>query len=233
MDDYFGLDGKVAVVTGAASGMGRAIAQALAGRGVQLVLADYDAAGLERAAGELGASARSVRADVTVQDEIKALFAFADQAYDRLDILVTAADIITTPRLLETSWEDWDRVFAVNAKGTFFCVQEAVRRMLPRGQGRIVTIGSRAVVPPGPGFIAYTTAKAAVIAFTQALAQEVKSHGITVNSVLPSTMDTEANRRAMPTASREDWVTPESVARAILFLASDAARDVTGTLLAV
>jgi NAD(P)-dependent dehydrogenase (short-subunit alcohol dehydrogenase family) len=89
------------------------------------------------------------------------------------------------------------------------------------------------VVPPAGGFIAYTVSKAGVIALTQALAHEVRGRGVTVNAVLPSTMDTEANRRAMPDADRSGWVRPDSVARAILFLASDAAADVTGTLLAV
>jgi len=89
------------------------------------------------------------------------------------------------------------------------------------------------VLPPAGGFIAYTVAKAGVIALTQALAQEVRGRGVTVNAVLPSTMDTEANRRAMPGADRRSWVTPEAVAHAILFLTSDAAADVTGSLLAV
>jgi NAD(P)-dependent dehydrogenase (short-subunit alcohol dehydrogenase family) len=105
--------------------------------------------------------------------------------------------------------------------------------MLEAGRGRIVNVGSRSVVPPAGGFIAYTVAKSGVLALTQALAQEVRGRGVTVNAVLPSTMDTEANRRAMPNADRRAWVAPESVARAILFLASDAAADVTGSLLAV
>jgi NAD(P)-dependent dehydrogenase (short-subunit alcohol dehydrogenase family) len=105
--------------------------------------------------------------------------------------------------------------------------------MLDAGRGRIVNVASRSVVPPAGGFLAYTVAKSGVIALTQALAQEVRGRGVTINAVLPSTMDTEANRRAMPNADRKGWVTPESVARAILFLTSDAAADVTGTLLAV
>jgi NAD(P)-dependent dehydrogenase (short-subunit alcohol dehydrogenase family) len=101
------------------------------------------------------------------------------------------------------------------------------------GRGRVVTIGSRAVVPPAGGFIAYTVAKAGVIAFTQALAQELRSTGVTANCVLPSTMDTPANRAAMPDSDRKGWVPVESVAAAIAFLASEEAGHVSGTLLAV
>jgi NAD(P)-dependent dehydrogenase (short-subunit alcohol dehydrogenase family) len=105
--------------------------------------------------------------------------------------------------------------------------------MLAAGRGRIVNVASRSVVPPAGGLLAYTVSKAGVIALTQAVAQEVRGRGVTVNAVLPSTMDTEANRRAMPTSDRKGWVAPESVARAILFLASDAAADVSGTLLTI
>jgi NAD(P)-dependent dehydrogenase (short-subunit alcohol dehydrogenase family) len=105
--------------------------------------------------------------------------------------------------------------------------------MVAGGSGRIVTIGSRSVVPPGPGFIAYTTAKNGVIAFTQALARELQPSGITVNAILPSTMDTPANRAAMPDSDRKGWVAVESVAGVIAYLVSDAAAHVTGALLPV
>jgi NAD(P)-dependent dehydrogenase (short-subunit alcohol dehydrogenase family) len=99
--------------------------------------------------------------------------------------------------------------------------------------GRIVNIASRAVVQPQGGFIAYTVSKAAVITLTQALAQEVRPHGITVNAVLPSTMDTPANRRAMPDADRAGWVSTDAVARVVVFLASEEAEAVTGAAVPV
>ena len=99
--------------------------------------------------------------------------------------------------------------------------------------GRVVTIGSRAVVPPGAGFIGYTVSKAGVIAFTQALAQELRGTGVTVNCVLPSTMDTPGNRAAMPDADRSGWVPVESVAETIAYLVSDEAAHVTGSLVTV
>jgi NAD(P)-dependent dehydrogenase (short-subunit alcohol dehydrogenase family) len=105
--------------------------------------------------------------------------------------------------------------------------------LVAAGRGRVVTIGSRAAAPPAGGFIAYTVAKAGVIAFTQALAQELRSTGVTANCVLPSTMDTPANRAAMPDSDRKGWVPVESVAALIAFLASDEAAHVTGALVTV
>jgi NAD(P)-dependent dehydrogenase (short-subunit alcohol dehydrogenase family) len=105
--------------------------------------------------------------------------------------------------------------------------------MIRARYGRVVVVASRAVVPPAGGFIAYTVAKAGAIAFTQALSQEMLPHGITVNAVLPSTMDTPANRAAMPDSDRKGWVPVEAVADAIAVLAREAAGHITGTLLAV
>jgi NAD(P)-dependent dehydrogenase (short-subunit alcohol dehydrogenase family) len=121
----------------------------------------------------------------------------------------------------------------VNLRSVYLCCRAAVPLMIEGGGGRIVNVAARAVVPPRGGSLAYTVAKSGVIALTQALAQEVRRQNITVNVVLPSTMDTWANRKAFPDADTSTWVTPESVARAILFLASDQAGSVTGTLLAV
>jgi NAD(P)-dependent dehydrogenase (short-subunit alcohol dehydrogenase family) len=105
--------------------------------------------------------------------------------------------------------------------------------MVRAARGRVVTIASRAVVPPAGGFIGYTTAKAGVIAFTQALAQELRPHGITVNSILPSTMDTPTNRAAMPDSDRAGWVPVERVADAIAFLVRDESGHITGALLTI
>jgi NAD(P)-dependent dehydrogenase (short-subunit alcohol dehydrogenase family) len=105
--------------------------------------------------------------------------------------------------------------------------------MLARGDGRVITIASRAVVPPVPGLLAYTVSKAGVITFTQALAEETRGRGVTVNAVLPSTMDTPANRAAMPDADPKKWTPVESVADAIAYLARPESAHVTGTLVAI
>jgi D-sorbitol dehydrogenase (acceptor) len=134
VSDFLNLRDRVIVITGAASGMGRAIALAASGEGARLVLSDFDGERLTATAGELKGEVRLLRADVTNLPEIDAVFALAEREYGQIDGLVTCAGIITTLPLLEVTPDEWDRVFAVNAKGTFFTIQAALRRMLPRGQ---------------------------------------------------------------------------------------------------
>jgi NAD(P)-dependent dehydrogenase (short-subunit alcohol dehydrogenase family) len=165
MSDFLNLRDRVIVVTGAASGMGRAVAAAAGREGARLVLADADGDRLKTTAGELGGEVRHLRADVTRPPEIDAVFALAERECGGVDGLVTCAGNITTLPMLEVTPEEWDRVFAVNARGTFFTVQAALRRMLPRGQGRIVTIGSDSY-KLGGGRIAnipYAASKGAVV----------------------------------------------------------------------
>jgi 3-oxoacyl-[acyl-carrier protein] reductase len=238
MTDFLNLRDHVIVVTGAASGMGRAIARAGAREGARLVLSDLDEDRLKAAAAELGGQARHQRADVTRPADIDAVFALAEREFGRIDGLVTCAGIITTLPMLEVTPEEWDRVFAVNARGTFFTVQAALRRMLPRGQGRIVTIGSDSY-KLGGGRIAnipYAATKGAVVTMTKGFARMLAGTGVRINCVNPGPCDTPmhapltAEQRAM-VASRVPlgrFGTPEEIASAVLFLLSDAASFVYG-----
>ena len=121
----------------------------------------------------------------------------------------------------------------LNLTSVFSAAKAVLPAMVRARYGRVVVVASRAVVPPAGGFIAYTVAKAGAIAFTQALSQETSGRGITVNAVLPSTMDTPANRAAMPDSDRKGWVPVEAVADAIAMLAREASAHITGTLLAI
>src|SRR5688572_12462157 len=149
MSEFLGLDGKVAVVTGGASGLGQAVARGLAREGARVMLGDIDKAGLERTAAELGEPVRWQRTDVTRRDEIAALFSRCDEEFGPVEILVTCAGIISSAPLAAMTEAEWDRVLAINTKGTFFCIQEAVARMVPLKRGRIVTIGSDSVTRGG------------------------------------------------------------------------------------
>jgi 3-oxoacyl-[acyl-carrier protein] reductase len=238
MTDFLNLRDHVIVVTGAASGMGRAIARAGAREGARLVLSDFDEHRLKATAAELGGRARHLRADVTRVADIDAVFALAEREFGRIDGLVTCAGIITTLPMLEVTPEEWDRVFAVNARGTFFTVQAALRRMLPRGQGRIVTIGSDSY-KLGGGRIAnipYAATKGAVVTMTKGFARMLVGTGVRINCVNPGPCDTPmhapltAEQRAM-VAGRVPlgrFGTPEEIASAVLFLLSDAASFVYG-----
>ena len=238
MSDFLNLRDRVVVVTGAASGMGRAIAGAAAREGARLVLSDFDGDRLKTTAAGLHGQVRHLRADVTKLPEIEAVFALAEREFGVIDGLVTCAGIITTLPLLEVTSEEWDRVFAVNAKGTFFTVQAALKRMLPRGQGRIVTIGSDSY-KLGGGRVAnipYAATKGAVVTMTKGFARALVGTGVRINCVNPGPCDTPMHAPLTPEqrtmiAGRIPlgrFGTPEEIANAVLFLLSDAASFVYG-----
>jgi 3-oxoacyl-[acyl-carrier protein] reductase len=238
MTDFLNLRDSVIVVTGAASGMGRAIARAASGEGARLVLSDFDADRLKATAGEISGEVRHIRADVTKLPEIEAVFDLAEREFGRIDGLVTCAGIITTTPSLQVEPDEWDRVFAVNAKGTFFTVQAALRRMIPRQHGRIVTIGSDSY-KLGGGRIAnipYAATKGAVVTMTKGFARTIVGTGVRINCVNPGPCDTPMHapltpeQRAM-VAGRIPlgrFGQPEEIASAVLFLLSDAASFVFG-----
>ena len=233
MSEFLGLHGKVAVVTGAASGLGQAVARGLVREGARVVLGDIDKVGLERTAAGLGDAARWHRTDVARRDDVAALFRVCDGAFGPVEILVTCAGIISSAPLAVMTEEEWDRVLAINTKGTFFCIQEAVTRMIPRKCGRIVTIGSDSVTRVGwrVATAAYTASKGAVVALTRNIARDLVGTGVSVNCLNPGPIDSPmhapltAEQRARVTASIPlGWMAkPEEIANGVLFLASDRA----------
>jgi NAD(P)-dependent dehydrogenase (short-subunit alcohol dehydrogenase family) len=231
------LQDRLAIVTGGAGGLGAAVSNRLLADGAHVCVPLEVAEHAEGLRGRVAPTARDrLFTEVVDVTDLGAMTRFADAAatrHRRIDILVTLVGGFAGGALVETDRATWDRMLAMNLTSTFVATRAVVPHMVAAGRGRVVTIASRAVVPPGPGFIAYTTAKAGVIAFTEALAREVGAHGITVNSVLPSTMDTPGNRAAMPDSDRKGWVPVESVADVIAFLVRDTSAHVNGALLTV
>src|SRR5205823_5133926 len=127
----------------------------------------------------------------------------------------------------QTSLDGWEQMFALNARSAFLVARAALAVMLPRGEGRLAFVASLAARSGDPGSAAYAASKAAVVSLAESIAAQGRSHGVTANAVLPGTIDTPANRAAMPTADRARWVRPEEVAEAIVFLTSEEASGVT------
>lgn len=228
---------RVAIVTGGAGALGGAVTNRLLSDGAQVCVPLERAAHGDDLRARVAPAARDrLFTDVVDATDLDAMTRFADavvERHGRADILVTIVGGFAGGALVETDRATWDLMLAMNLTSAFVATRAVVPHMVRAGRGRVVTIGSRAVIPPGPGFIAYTTAKSGVIAFTLALSRELQPHGIAVNCILPSTMDTPANRAAMPDSDRKGWVPVESVADAIAFLVREESAHVTGALLSV
>ena len=231
------LAGRVAVVTGGTGALGQAVTLRLLADGAIVAVPYAVEAERERLIQRVAAADRQrlIVQSVDVID-VKAMTAFAESvvaARGKIDVLVAGVGGFAGGSLVETELETWQRMLDLNLTSVFSVTRAVVPAMIRARYGRVVVVASRAVVPPAGGFIAYTVAKAGAIAFTQALSQEMLPHGITVNAVLPSTMDTPANRAAMPDSDRKGWVPVEAVADAIAVLVREASGHITGTLLAV
>jgi len=189
-----GLAGRVAVVTGAARGIGRGIAEALAAEGASMVVADVDAEGAERVAEALagaGVQALGVPVDVGVEVDARRLAETTLDAFGRVDVLVNNAGVASSSPLIETTLDEWNRVLAVDLTGVFLCSRAVAPTMIAQGSGVIVNVGSQLGLRGAPNLAAYCAAKAGVHGLTKALARELAPHGIRVNAVAPGPVDTE------------------------------------------
>ncbi len=245
------LEGRVAIVTGAASGIGRSIALALAAEGAYVVAADIRSTPLEGGTpvmdelNAMGAEARFHGTDVTQWGEVDALVTATVATYGKLDIMVNNAAIGVGKPLLETTEEDWERVMAVNMKGVFFGCKRAVEQMLTQpvcceARGRLINISSQHGMISSPGNLAYGASKAGVVYMTRQIASDYAKDYIVCNAVAPGriltgreavgaeTLAYSQSRTPMPRLGR-----PQDVAQAVVFLASDRATYITGINLMV
>ena len=231
------MTARVAIVTGGTGALGRAITTTLLEAGGVVAIPYAVAEELAALEGTLPAAGRArllaLPADVTDEAAMGQFVQAVRARHGRVDGLVNAVGGFAGGDLLSTPLAAWERMLKLNLTSAVIACRAALPVMIAGGGGRIVNVASRAVLSPQGGFIAYTVSKAGVITLTQALAQEVRSHHITVNAVLPSTMDTPGNRRAMPEADRSGWVRTEDVARVVAFLLSEQASAVTGASLTV
>jgi len=240
----FDLTGKVAVVTGASRGIGRAISEALARRGAFVAMTDILGDAAAEAAREVAAAgfkAEGFAMDVASTESVQATINAIIERHTRLDILVNNAGIVRDNVAFRLKREDWDAVLSVNLTGTFTCSQAVLRTMMRQRSGRIINISSVVGQMGNAGQSNYAASKAGIIGFSKALAREVAVRGITVNVVAPGLIDTDMTR-GLPEQVRNEWAskvplgrlgTAEDVATAVCFLASDEASYISGQVLAV
>ena len=238
------LTDRVAIVTGAGRGIGRAIALKLAGMGAAVVVSDI----LEKEAGEVakeikagGGQSLVCLADVSQAADVTRLVEETLAAYGRIDILVNNAGIARDQLLLRMSEEDWDKVIDVDLKSVFLCTKAVLRHMLKARWGRVISLSSIAGLVGNPGQANYSSAKAGIVGFTRTVAREVGSHGITINAVAPGFIETDMTSQMKEELRQEikehipldRFGTPQDVAEAVAFLASEEAGYITGQVLSI
>lgn len=240
------LKNKSAIVTGGASGVGRAIAERFAAEGARVFLADVNDAGLKETSAAIessGGVAVPLEVDVSDPGAVNEMIERSVSGHERLDIIVNSAAIARVQKVLDITLENWNELLSINLTGVFLCAQAAARRMREQGgSGRIINIssvnGQRAVTGRG----AYTVAKGGVEMLTRIMAAELGEFGITVNSIAPAPVDTPMIKKMHAETTRKEWhrvlpikryARPEEVAHAAVFLASDESSYITGHTLNV
>ena len=227
---------KAVLVTGAAGNLGRAVARVFAAQGSHLALLDLDPAGIAEtvAACEGQASAKAFPADLIDRAAVNRTIDAVLREYGKIDILANiAGGFAMGPLIQDTEDRDWDFMMDLNARSVFNTCRRVIPNMLDNGGGRIVNVSARAAEQGKGRMGPYCASKAAVLTLTESLAAENKFNSINVNCILPGTIDTPQNREAMPDADFGKWVPPAALADVVMFLASDAARCVTGAAIPV
>jgi len=228
---------KIALVAGGTGGLGQAVSLAFLQAGAKVIVtfrkqAEFDA--LKKAAGANGPSFEGYNVDVTDESAVSQLIASIVARHGRLDAMVnTVGGYAGGVSLWDLDTKTFDQMLALNLRSGYALSRAAVRVMLKQKSGAIVNVASKAAVDHAAGAAAYAVSKAAAVAMIDSLAADLKGTGVRANSVLPSIIDTEENRKAMPNANFAKWPKPEDIARVILFLCSDDAKVVQGAAVPV
>lgn len=228
------MKGKHVLLTGGTGGLGLGVTPIVLAQGATAVTIPYvRAQEVERLKGILApadlARIRFIETDLTSEASVEALV----NGMERVDALIHLVGGFSMGKTHEYSYQQWRQDFDLNLNTTFLVCKHSLRRMLEQHYGRIVTVGSRGAVQPGGQLAAYCASKAGVVALTQSIADETKGTNITANVVLPSIIDTPANRAAMGADHADRWVKPDSLGQVICFLASEAAQDLRGAAIPV
>lgn len=219
------MKGKVVLITGGAGALGQTVVPAFVSTGASVILGDRTPIQMP--------GITALKADFTDHTQVRNLVDEVVRTSGRLDALINLVGGFATGRLVETDVSLWQRMLTMNLTSAFLLSQAVLPFMLQHGQGRIVHVAARAALEPFAGAAAYIVSKAGLIGLIRTLSSELEGSGVTVNAVLPSTIDTPANRRAMPAADPSKWARPDSIAHTLTFLASEAASQINGALIPI
>ena len=221
------LDNKVVMIAGGTGGLGQTVTSAFSKLGATVVVVS------SKLPHPLPAGVQGVTADVTKEDDVQRLVAEVKHKTNRIDCFINLVGGFALGRLVETNAADWTKMLTLNLTAAFLLSRAVLPLMIEQGAGRIIHIGARAAVDPFPGAGAYIVSKSGLVALIKVLALELAGSGVTINGVLPTVIDTPANRKNMPSADYSQWVTPESIAKLLVFLASEEASAVNGALIPI
>lgn len=220
------LKDKVVLITGGSGALGQTVTPACVKAGARVITAD-------RNPSPQIAGWNAMKADVTDEADVRRLTGEIIHRHGRLDVLINLVGGFAMGRVEDTDTALWQRMLAMNVTAAFLLSKAVVPHMVGRGAGRILHVAAWAAVEPFPGAAAYLVAKSSLVALIRVLALELKGSGVTVNGVLPNTIDTPANRAGMPEADPSTWTKPESIANTLIFLASEEAGQINGAAVPV
>ena len=236
MKDY-DLAGKVALVTGGTGGLGTEVSLAFLGAKASLAItynSDNSLQKFNSMVGDMSKNVFSIKKDLRKEEDVKSLISDIVKKFGRIDILANViGGYIAGKPVTEIDEKDWDQMMTLNLKTAFLLSKHVVTQMAKQGNGKVIHVAARPGLK-GSGFdAAYVASKSGVIRLVESLSEEVKAKGINVNCILPSIIDTEENRKAMPSADYAKWVKPTDIAKIILFLASEDSRPINGAAIPV
>ncbi len=227
------MKGKQVLLTGGTGGLGRGVTPVVLSKGAEVTIPYRSAKEVENLKSLIPpadfARIKFIETNLTQEKSVENLV----NSMERVDVLIHLVGGFSMGKVNEYEFDRWKKDFDLNLNTTFLVCKHSLRRMLENDYGRIITIGSRGAVEPTGQLAAYCAAKAGVVAFTRAIADETKDMNITANVVLPSIIDTPSNRQAMGTENADKWVKPESLAEVICFLGSEIAKDTSGAVIPV
>ena len=221
------LDGKIILLTGSRGGLGSVVTPILSGAGAKLIIVDRVLSQdiIDRRDG--------LRADVTNESEVTRVVVDTVRQAGRIDGLINLVGAFVPGSAVDTDVAKWQTMLSLNVTSAFLLSRAVIPHMTARRSGRLIHIAARAALEPFPGAAAYLVAKAALVSLIRVLALELEGAGVTVNGILPGTIDTPANRESMPQADRSTWVKPESIAQVLVWLMSDETAAINGALIPV